>query len=243
MEAHRLAFVGQALCLRRALSPPGAGPRKVFGIHAKPGPNGIILDILHNPPKLRVTTHHVIEAFILPKRAAGPAKQDIGMHGGSPLQRTKQFREPDEWRCQQMDMVGHYDPCVQFVVTRRGSAVDRIDDNLCDLRFPQKHWPTSRAVQEAIHCHERLSRAQPRKRPVRRQTPVEPKRDEYRPPDRVYMWQPASSNHLLLVPRRIANSRRPGGPRDRRRARPCPPRALDCPRRALSPSVEVQSYA
>ena len=165
--------VGQVGNLRPNGNRPAARPEKFLRRRNQSGPHRIHLDITHNPTELRRVANQVVVALILPERLAGASENPIAFTSRKSLKRLHDFRYFDQRRDQQMNMVGHHHPGMQFVMPLF-PAKNGFDHNGCDLGSAKKARPGASVVKKRIHRDESLSRRELfGKAPSLRQRPVQ----------------------------------------------------------------------
>jgi hypothetical protein len=222
-----VAFVGQALGLRPP-RPPGAGPAVVLRSGDQARHDRIVFDVSLNSPKLLTISNQVIVALVLPKALPCSTQNCVSSFCSCSFQRTDEFGHRD-LRCkQQVNVVRHDDPRVQFVVPQIYSKVNRIEHGFSDHRLFKEGRPGAGLIQNSIHRDKRFSRGHAigGERSVGWQAVEQAKCNEQRLADRVQMRQ-ASARHAGLV-RDVLNNSQGGGLGGRRRPRACPTKP-QCP--------------
>src|ERR1039458_880018 len=118
---------------------------------------------------------------------------------------------------EQVNMIGHDDPRVHLVVPGFCAVLDGSQDQLSNVRLPEKHRPAPGLIEQPVHGDERFAGGQVRgrKSTIAGKTVVQAEGDEQRLAGDMEMWESAlSENHIRIV--RLAcedsQARRPGRP-------------------------------
>ena len=137
--------------------PSGTGPTPILRRSHQPCRNRILFDICHNPAEFLLIPHPVIVGLILPKWLAGSLKQQIRLSGRPPFEPMCNLGQRDARQNQQVYMVRHNRPGLQFVellLTLAGA--NRFHYTPCYSRITQRTGPMT-ARQRPILCGERMT--------------------------------------------------------------------------------------
>ena len=156
--------VGQALGLRRPLRPPRARPTEILGRGNQACGDGIVFYISNDLPELRRGANQVVEALILPKWLSGARKKQVGLLGCCSFVRSKQAGQFHQRSDEQMHVVWHDDPRVQFIMPSLGSVANGNEDEFRNGGNSKEGWSKASLVEQVIHGKKRFTGGQIRGR-------------------------------------------------------------------------------
>jgi hypothetical protein len=149
----------------------------------------------------RIANQPVI-GLILPKRLSGEAEHLVRSTGRESLERLHDLGSRNGRSDQQVDMIGHHHVSMERVLAPVvGAILDRFHNHGGELRPAQVERAGSGLIQQSVHDHERLARAQwGDKDPVGRQTAVKTPREKDGLVDFMKMRQAApEACHMRIV--------------------------------------------
>jgi hypothetical protein len=153
--------VEQALACNGGFSPcpafPGTGPSVVPRSGGQPCYNRVVLDITDGLRHLLRVPHPAVVGLGLPERSASLPDEQIGFASGAPLESSNQLACFDERSGEEVDVVGHYHPSVQFAETTRFRRDDFSGDEIRDVRLAQPHRSFTSRVEIPVHPDKSLT--------------------------------------------------------------------------------------
>jgi hypothetical protein len=204
-------LVGQAPGLRRPLRPPSAGPRVVFGFGGKAGSHGVVLDVSANSAEFFAVANHVVVTLALPKCLTGSRQQKVRTFSCGGFQGAEELWDAHMGSEQQMNVIGHDDPCVHHVVSDLRAMINGRKYLVSKSRLPEECRAGAGSTKNLVHFDESLARGQvrTRKRAIRRKGIVQTKGDEQWLFQDIQMRESALfEDHISVVDRASANSPR-----------------------------------
>lgn len=95
---------------------PGAGPEKLFRRGDKACVHRIHLDVMSDFPEFGVIANQPVVAFILPEWLPGSTQHAVALCSGESLERLRELRNRNQWRDQEMNVIGHHNVRVELVL-------------------------------------------------------------------------------------------------------------------------------
>jgi hypothetical protein len=165
-----------------ACSTMGARPAVLLSAGNQPGCYRVVLDVANDFGELLRTSHPVVVRLRLPEWSCS-AEEQVRFTGSSALDALQQRSRVGQRCDQQVRVVGHYRPGVQFVkAIGAGGAVNMRADQCGDIFALQPHRACTGGVEMAVHPDERRTRRQVAGRGITAlwETPVKMPGDEQR---------------------------------------------------------------
>jgi hypothetical protein len=122
--------------------------------------NGVGFNVVPDLHKLALISYVVVERLILPKRVAGAVQESIGSASRGAFQPPRQNGYRHERQNQNVNVIGHDNPGIEFIESSAGIPVaNRVHNSLCNRRVPQTSGAAASACQRPILRYKRVSGA------------------------------------------------------------------------------------
>ena len=162
---------------------------KLCGLY-QTGLHRVFVDVAGNLPKLVAVTHPMIPGFVFPERLTGETENFVSATGCGTLQPTRNRRQRNAGRQQQVNVIGHNHPGMQFVESALGFSCHKgIRHKTCDPGVHQPARSGGLPIQLPVAFHKRRQDLVAR---TRRHRSIESPGREDRSPFSIPMWEIAS---------------------------------------------------